>query len=97
MKTIRRYIYVVEELMEGCGWSTERSKEMLSILNGQKQPGKADKEDTTRVLEEEFGSLDLQNEIERLKKTQTKKADDKTAVAQEKKTGGKKKKKKKKK
>ena len=29
-----RYIYVVDTLMEGCGWSTVHARELLSALSG---------------------------------------------------------------
>jgi hypothetical protein len=64
-------------------------------MDSNKGPGQAAKEDTRMVLEEEFGSLDLQNEIERLKKHS--KADDGVGGSAGGGKAGKKKKKKKKK
>ncbi len=33
---LHRYVYVVEVLMVGCGWSTKRVKELLGLLGGRK-------------------------------------------------------------
>ena len=35
LKLIHRYIYVVEVLMDGCGWSVARPKELVALLGGQ--------------------------------------------------------------
>ena len=33
---LHRYVYVVEVLMVGCGWSVKRPKELLGLLGGRK-------------------------------------------------------------
>ena len=41
VKYLRRYVLVVEDLMEGCGWSTDHARALLGILGG---------DDATRAL-----------------------------------------------
>ena len=35
LKLVHRYVFVVEVLMEGCGWSVDRPKELIGLLGGE--------------------------------------------------------------
>ena len=35
LKLVHRYVYVVQVLMDGCGWSVDRPKELIALLGGQ--------------------------------------------------------------
>ena len=45
---MHRYLHTVDVLMEGCGWDTRRSRELLGLLSG-------DKELVAMALAEEIG------------------------------------------
>ena len=57
---LHRYVYVVEVLMVGCGWSVKRPKELLGLLGGRKAV-------EARLAEGEWGADEaIAKELKRL-------------------------------
>lgn len=47
LRLLHRYVYVVEVLMEGCGWDVRRPKELMGLLGG--------RDAVAAALEDEWG------------------------------------------